>query len=212
MRGQFISFEGSECAGKTTQIQRLAERFRALGREVCILREPGSTAAGERIRAILKDPDLPGNLRPESELFLLCASRCELVHQIILPNLQSGKIVLCDRFIDSTLAYQGYGRGLDVDWLRKIILFSTGRLLPDATIFLDIPFKERDTRRLARENGGGRMDRFDQSGDAFFERVENGFRDLACQESRITQIDGVGTTDEVAQRIWNALQNTQIQF
>ena len=205
-RGCFITFEGTEGAGKSTQIRLLAERLRGLGRDVVLVREPGGTPAGERIRGILKDPRLAGQLSPEAELLLVSASRTELVQQVIQPALADGKVVLCDRFIDSTFAYQGFGRGLDQARLAEIVAYSVAGLRPDFTLLLDIPLATSLSRRAEREKGGGKesgADRFEQSGDTFFTRVEQGFHDLAEREpDRIHTVNGVGDPEEVSDRIW----------
>ncbi len=197
MTGRFITFEGIEGAGKTTQIHRLAESLRGRGKSVCVVREPGGTLVGDRLREVLlKDTVLAGLVLPETEFFLFCASRSELVRSVIGPALKRGKVVLCDRFTDSTLAYQGYGRGLDLDCLREAIDFSTGGLVPDATIYLDIPI-EVSLRR-------GRGDEFS---DAFFRRVEAGFRKLAGAEpKRIRVVDGQDSVESVAAKVLKNLE------
>lgn len=196
MTGRFITFEGIEGAGKTTQIHKLADSLRGRGKSVCVVREPGGTPAGERLREVLlKDTVLAGLVLPETEFFLFCACRSELVRSVIRPALKSGKVVLCDRFTDSTLAYQGYGRGLDLDRLREAIDFSTGGLVPDATIYLDIPI-EVSLRR-------GRGDEFS---DAFFRRVEMGFHELAeAEPKRIRVVNGRGDEEEVAAKVLEEL-------
>ncbi len=208
-QGSFITFEGTEGAGKSTQIRILEHRLKDSGFDVCSVREPGGTQAGERIREILKDPDLKGQLTPEAELFLVSACRAELVRSVIRPALKAGKIVLCDRFFDSTLAYQGFGRGLDLAQLQAIIGYSVGETRPDLTLFIDIPLDVSLLRRSARAqaaSGEPTTDRFELSGDGFFTRVENGFRELAAMApERIRSIDGQGSQDEVAALIWDAV-------
>jgi dTMP kinase len=209
MRGKFITFEGTEGAGKSTQIRLLADRLRGLGNEVVLVREPGGTSAGERIRDVLKDPNLAGQLSPEAELLLVSASRTELVRRVIRPALEEGKVVLCDRYIDSTFAYQGYGRELDQKPMADIVAYSIDGILPDATLLLDIPLATSLSRRAEREKGGGKesaTDRFEQSGNLFFIRVEEGFRALAKREpDRIHLVDGVGDPKDVSERIWQLL-------
>ncbi len=198
MTGRFITFEGIEGAGKTTQIHILAESLREKGRSVCVVREPGGTPVGDRLREVLlKDTVLAGLVLPETEFFLFCASRSELVRSEILPALRSGKVVLCDRFTDSTLAYQGYGRGLDLDCLREVIDFSTGGLVPDATIYLDIPIG------VSLRRGRG-----DEFSDVFFRRVEAGFRKLAeAEPKRICVVDGRGSVESVAAKVLKNLES-----
>ena len=208
IRGRFITFEGTEGAGKSTQIARLAEDLESRGHSVVSVREPGGTPVGERIRDLVKDPSLEG-VGPESELLLMCASRSALVRQVISPALEAGKIVLCDRFFDSTFAYQGFGRGLSLDRLHEVNGFATGGLIPDATIFLEIPLDLSLERRRGRDAVSGaeeRKDRFEQSGDEFFRKVERGFQTLAAREpERIHRVNGVGSVDEVTERIRQVL-------
>ena len=210
----FITFEGTEGAGKSTQIRRVAERLKASGVEVVEVREPGGTAAGERVRDILKDPLLKGQLNAQTELFLISACRSELVRQVIAPALERGQVVLCDRFYDSTLAYQGYGRGLDPSSLREIIDYSTGGLHPDLTFFLEIPWSLSQERRVIRSQAGtpeSAPDRFEQSGDAFFDRVEKGFRQLSAEyPERFRIVNGSGTLQEVEEKIWRILLDEKV--
>jgi len=149
--GVFITFEGPEGSGKTTQIRRLAEHLRSADHDVLLIREPGGTPIGDQIRAVLHDIANTAMVS-EAEILLFSASRAQLVGQLIRPALAQGTIVLCDRFADSTLAYQGYGRGLDLDALRQITEFATGGLSPDLTLYLDIPVEkglDRKRRALA---------------------------------------------------------------
>lgn len=211
----FITFEGTEGAGKSTQIQLLAERLRAHSCQVCCVREPGGTLAGERIRGVLKDPALAGAMSPEAELFLVSASRTELVQTVIRPALARGEIVLCDRFIDSTVAYQGFGRGLALDRLRELVDFSTGGLRPDLTFLLQVSLSSSYARRAQREQAatgqGGEADRFELAGDDFFSRVERGFGQLAADEpERLVTIDGEGSVDDVANRIWQTIERRNV--
>ena len=137
-RGMFISFEGNEGCGKSTQIALLTERLRAAGRNVIALREPGGTGLGEALRDILKTPTEGVEIDPVSELLLMNASRAQLVRQVIEPHLAQGAIVLVDRFFDSTVVYQGYGRGLDLDLVRKTIEVAVGKTIPDLTLLLKV--------------------------------------------------------------------------
>ena len=133
----FITFEGPDGSGKTTQVKRLAEHLRDRGCDVLAVREPGGTSISEQIRDVLHSLD-NREMQPRTEILLYCAARAQLVGQVIRPHLQSGGVVLCDRYADSTLAYQGYGRGLDLPTLRMILDFATGGLKPDLTFYLDI--------------------------------------------------------------------------
>jgi dTMP kinase len=177
----FITFEGPEGSGKSTQAAILVERLRTAGREVVAVREPGGTPAGERIRAILLGERGLGEgsavaIDPRSDALLFNASRAQLVADVIRPALARGAVVIADRFADSTLAYQGYGSGLPLEELRALISFATAGLTPDLTLLFDLPVEEG----LARKSGSGRT-RFEEGFDvAFHARVADGFRALAA--------------------------------
>ncbi len=213
VNGCFITFDGTDAAGKTTQLRILAAYLQERGHEVRIVREPGGTVVGEQVREILKNPELSGLISPETEFFLLCACRSELVRTVILPALEQGCVVLCDRFTDSTLAYQGFGRGLDRERLQSGIGFSTGELRPDATIYLDVPLPVSQERKRKREatGGSGPPDRFDRSGDDFFRRVDEGFRQLAEEQpDRIHVVDARGDVETVASDVLDALAAAEL--
>jgi dTMP kinase len=172
----FVTFEGPEGGGKTTQIRLLAEWLRGQGCDVITTREPGGTRIGNAIREVLLDPQHV-EMRSEAEILLFSAARAQLVGEVIRPQLERGGVVLCDRFADSTFAYQGYGRQLDLDTLRLITAFATGGLTPDVTVCLDVPVMEG----LRRKAGGelaewNRMEREEQE---FHERVRAGYLALA---------------------------------
>lgn len=201
--GSFITFEGPEGSGKTTQIRLLAAWLRAQGREVVTTREPGGTRIGDGIRALLLDP-IHAEMRPETEILLFSAARAQLVGQVIRPHLAQGGIVLCDRFADSTLAYQGYGRQLELGTLRQITAFATGHLTPDLTICLDLPVEEG----LRRKRGGDQAEwnRMEQEQVAFHERVRHGFLALAAAEpARWLVLDATqsleGIQEEIRKRV-----------
>ena len=177
--GLFITFEGSEGSGKTTQTRLLASWLRGGGRDVLITREPGGTRIGDAVRSILLDPARI-EMCPETEILLFSAARAQLVAEIVRPHLVSGGIVVCDRYADSTLAYQGYGRGLDLERLRMITAFATGRLVPDLTICLDLPVVEGLRRKLNCD--AAEWNRMEQEQMAFHERVRHGFLALAADE------------------------------
>jgi len=204
-RGLLITFEGGEACGKSTQVTLLAERLRLAGRVCRQLREPGGTLLGEKIRHLVKqDPDGQG-MASETELLLMNASRAELVRRVILPALAKGEVVLCDRFVDSTVAYQGFGRGLDRAMVEAVIAAAVGRLRPDLTLWLRVPPNEAK-RRLAHRNDGG--DRFEAEQAAFFERVESGYASLATTEPhRFRPVDGRGEPSEVQGRIWSLVES-----
>jgi len=193
----FISFEGIEGSGKTTLMRGVGDALRANGRDVLETREPGGTALGERIRAIFLDPQL--QVAPLAEALLLCASRQHLITEVIEPSLRAGQTVLCDRFVDSTLAYQGYGRGLDLSMLRQLSDASTGARTPELTFFVDIPVELSRARVAARERDDGRpKDRLDREADAFHERVRGGYIKLAeASPQRIRILDGTRPADRL---------------
>ena len=203
MKGLFITFEGTEGSGKTTQIAALADRLRSLGRTVRTLREPGGTPIGEEIRHTLQHSQANRGMTSEAELLLLNASRAQLVREVIRPALADGEIVLCDRFYDSTLAYQGHGRGLDFKQIQRIIAFAVGRTRPDLTLLLMVPVAVSEARRRARPAGRDRMEEADR---AFFERVEKGYAAIAAaQPRRIRLLDATASAGVVAQEIWAAV-------
>lgn len=203
-RGVFISFEGGEASGKTTQIRLLQDRLRTAGRTVISVREPGGTPLGEKIRHLLKH-DLDGKgMSPETELLLMNASRAELVRKVIGPALDSSAVVLCDRFSDSTLAYQGGGRRLDPVMVRSVVHAATGTLRPDLTLWLRLSPAEA-LRRLRERKGeqGALDDRFDDERSDFFERVERVYEQLAREEPRrFVAVSAEGLPETVASRIW----------
>jgi dTMP kinase len=206
MPGRFITFEGTEGAGKSTQIKLLAEHIQATGRKLRVLREPGGTPIGEEIRHTLQHSAQNAAMTPEAELLLMNASRAQLVRQVIRPALAVGEIVLCDRFYHSTLAYQGYGRQLDLKRVQRIIDFAVGDTHPDLTLMLHVPLEISEARRKARTPTAGR-DRFEESDRAFFERVEQGFRALATADpARIKLIDATQPIPKVAAEVWKHVE------
>ena len=195
----FLSFEGLDGSGKTTQIERLDARLREAGRTVVRVREPGGTAVSERIRALLLDPDAP--IVPRAELLLFSAARAQLCEQVVRPALHRGDIVLADRFFDSTTAYQGGGRGLaDPAWLDDFHRFATGGLVPDLTAYLRLdPAAALDRRRARAE----RDDRMEAAGDAFFARVAEAYDALArVHPDRILVLDATQPADALADTLW----------
>lgn len=200
-----ITFEGNEGSGKSTQIQRLAERLEQAGQEVVTLREPGGTPIGEEIRHTLKHSHQNHAMTPEAELLLMNASRAQLVREVIRPALTQGKVVLCDRFHHSTLAYQGYGRCMDMDRVRAIVDFAIGDTRPDLTLLMIVPPDISEKRRAQRRAGTPQeRDRFEEADRLFFQRVEDGFRTLAQQEpDRIRLIDAEQSPADAAEAIWN---------
>ncbi len=186
----FITFEGPEGSGKSTQARLLAEWLAEQGHDVLFTREPGGTSIGDRIRQILLSPNSVG-LVAEAEVLLFSASRAQLVREVILPHLEQGGIVICDRYADSTDAYQGYGRGLDMDVLKQITRFATRGLAPDLTFLLDVPVKE-GLYRKRQGNGEDDWNRMEAEVLAYHERVREGYLTMAAQEpERWVVLDGL---------------------
>lgn len=205
----FITFEGIDLSGKSTQAHMLAARLQEVssgatgaGPKIRFLREPGGTVISERLREILLDRKNP-EMSPWTELLLFSAARAQLVAEVILPALTGGEIVVCDRFYDSTTAYQGYGRGLDLESIRYMNRVATAGTDPDITVFVDIPVGEIDSRRA--KAGLGR-DRMENAGLAFFERVRNGYMEIMKREPhRVVCVDGMGSIEEIHQNIWRVV-------
>lgn len=211
MTGLFITFEGTEGGGKSTQIQILAERIRASGRAVRLLREPGGTPIGEEIRHTLKHSEANHAMTPEAELLLMNASRAQLVREVIRPALARGEVVLCDRFYDSTVAYQGYGRQLELGKISALTDFAVEQTRPQLTLLLSIPIAISEERRRARRSNPGakdpQRDRMEEADRAFFERVEDGYKCIAAVEpERIQVIDATQSVEKVSDQIWDLVQ------
>lgn len=208
MTGIFISFEGTEGGGKSTQIQLLAERLRSAGCVVRVLREPGGTPIGEEIRHTLKHSPANHAMTSEAELLLMNASRAQLVREVIRPALAAGEVVLCDRFHDSTTAYQGYGRQLDLGRVAAVIDFAVGETRPDVTLLLDVPLGVSEARRqMRRATAEPVRDRIEEADRAFFERVQNGFQQIASSEpGRVCVVDATQSIDTVADAIWEIIR------
>lgn len=195
-RGKFISFEGSEGCGKSTQIRRFVDWLRARGHEVLVTREPGGTPAGEKIRHLLQHDPAGEVLTPESELLLFAASRAQLVREVILPALDRGVWVVADRFLDSTTIYQGVGRGLDREAVRSVNAIAVGSALPDLTFLLDLDAATGHARAVAAS--GSQHDRMESQPLAFFEAVRRGYLELAAAEpTRMAVIDASEGIEEV---------------
>lgn len=201
--GLFITFEGIEGCGKSTQMALLKDYLSSGGGKVVAVREPGGTKTGERVRSILLNSGGEG-LDPFTELFLYEACRAQLVARVIRPALEEGATVLCDRFIDSTIAYQGYGRGLDIDSIRRMNDLATGGLTPDVTILLDCDEAVGVNRALGRIEaacGEDREDRFEKEALAFHRRVREGFLVLCAAEGRIRLVDASGEIPSIHKKI-----------
>lgn len=195
-RGFFITFEGIEGSGKSTQIDLLARHLREKGHDVVVTRDPGGTELGDNIRDILLDPEF-SSMDSYTELFLYAASRAQLVIEVIEPALKAGKIVLCDRFTDSTIAYQGFGRGLSFDRIETLNRWAAKEILPQLTIILTIPAQD-GLDRATRDS----IDRIEEESIDFHQRVENGYNKLAQEHpGRICVIDASGSRDEIQRHI-----------
>ena len=206
-RGKFITFEGGEGCGKSTQVKRLKEALEHEGVEVVLTREPGGTWLSEEIRHLIKDQttDAPCD---RSELLLFLAARAQLVKNVIRPALDAGKWVVSDRFSDSTLAYQGYGRGLPLGILRETNDFACEGLRPDLTLLLDVTPETAEARMREREAATNTAaDRIEKAGEDFHARLRAGFAELAKSEpERIVTIDANGGADEVWESVWKSMR------
>lgn len=202
-RGRLITIEGLDGAGKTTLAMRLADELRARGVEVTLLREPGGVAAAERIRTLVKDPDL--HIAPRAEALLYAAARAQLVEEALTPALERGEWILLDRFVDSSLAYQGAGRALGIEPVRAINAFATDELTPDRTLLLQIDPALGRTRQDGR---GEAPDRLEREHDGFFATIARAYAQLAAAEpERIRTIDASGPPDQVAAAALAALDD-----
>ncbi len=205
MSGYFITFEGSEGCGKTTQIEALAKALEAKGKTVLITREPGGTLIGEKIRNLLQDPGHENEISDMAELLLFSASRAELIASRIQPALKRGEIVICDRFYDSTYVYQGLGRAIDMEIVEQLNQITVGTLKPDLTILLDLDAKVGIDRAKSRQSG--ELDRIENESLAFFEAVRNGYLELAKKEpERFKTIDGLLSVDAIKAIIWDTVE------
>ena len=207
-RGLFISFEGPEGSGKSTQVARLKARLIEMGYDVVCVREPGGTATGEAIRDILQHDAAGETIYPETETLLFAASRAQLVRGIITPALAEGTCVIADRFVDSTIAYQGYGRGFEPDDVMALNDFAVSGVMPGLTLLLDVTVEE-GFARVATRNGerGHELDRMERAGKDFHERVRQGYLALAARwPERYVRVDGNADEDAVAATVWAAVE------
>lgn len=204
MKGLFITFEGTEGSGKSTQVPLLVERLREWGHAVRIFREPGGTPIGEEIRHTLKHSHANAAMTAEAELLLMNASRAQLVREVIRPALSRGEIIISDRFYDSTTAYQGYGRQLDLSTVRHVIDLAVGHTRPDLTLLLRLPLAVSEERMRSRQATMPFIrDRIEEADRAFFERVAKGYDETAAAEpKRIQVVNAAGTIEEIQAAIW----------
>ncbi|MDQ0872076.1 dTMP kinase [Paenibacillus sp. V4I3] len=206
MNGIFITFEGPDGAGKTTQLKKLAEELKKQGHNVLVTREPGGTAISDQIRSIILDP-VNKEMVDQAEVLLYAASRAQHVHQLILPALAAGRIVLCDRFIDASVAYQAYGLGVDVDMVKAISRYASSGLQATRTYILDVPVEVSLARLHHRASGTGanaqQLDRIEQKNVDYHSRVREGFHQIAADHpERVRVINANRNEGEIAKDIW----------
>ena len=202
-RGLFITFEGTDGAGKTTQIQRLSADLRQVCYDICLTREPGGTPISEQIRDMLLNPD-HSEMAATTELLLYAASRAQHVSEVIKPALEAGKIVISSRFADAMVVYQGYGRGLDLERINRLNRIATDGVTPNVTFVLDLPV-EIGLQRVQKSRGG--LDRLEREKIEFHQRLRDGYRALAQQETqRLKIIDAQASPEQVYAQIKAAVQ------
>jgi dTMP kinase len=195
--GRLVTFEGIDGCGKSTQVKLFSEKMKKLGHRVILFREPGGTVIGEGLRKLLKN----GENAAEAELFMLAAARAQLVKEVILPSLEAGFMVVGDRFLDSTYAYQQYGRGVDPALVKSVVEGSTGGVEPAISFFIDVPVELADRRIRTR---GGSLDSFEKRGRGFFTEVRNGYLRRCSEVKSLVTIDGTGGEEEVSRRVMDA--------
>lgn len=204
MQGLFFTFEGIDFCGKSTQVKRLVNRLENMALPVLVVREPGGTHISEAVREILLDNKHDG-MDARTELLLYTAARAQITAEKIIPALESSQIVICDRFIDSTVAYQGYGRLLDLKFVYAVNDFATKNLKPKCTIFLDIPLRAAEERRKKFDL---KKDRLEGQVASFHNRVREGYLQIINNEpERFSVVNGEGTVEQVEQRIWKIVDN-----
>lgn len=203
IRGQFITFDGIDGAGKTTQINRLAEQLRNVGKTVYITREPGGTALSEKIRELLLSTE--NRMSPTTELLLMFAARAEHIEAVLRPKVENGEWVICSRFSDATMAYQGYARGVNLDKIKTIAEVVHGDFNPDLSLFLDLPAEVAAARRIER---GEAVDRFEAEDIAFMKAVRQGYLSIAKEQpKRCKVIDATENIEQMAKAIWQVVSN-----
>lgn len=193
----FITFEGIDGSGKTTQVARVVDALKSRGLDLLVTREPGGTVVGEQIRTVLMDKANTA-MTARAELLLFCASRAQLVSEVLRPHLEGGGVLICDRYIDSSLAYQGYGHGLGADAVWPVLAFATSGLVPDLTIYLDISPEEGLRRRAKASQQGEEFNRLDAMASDFHQRVYAGYAEIALMAgSRWKTVNAAQTPDAV---------------
>lgn len=206
LAGKFLSFEGPEGSGKSTQIQRLLAHLAAEGVATLSTREPGGSKLGELVRNLVMHSSGETTISPEAELLLFTASRAQLVREVIRPALAAGKLVICDRFLDSSTVYQGLARGLPLDSLHAVNQFAVGGTLPDLTLVLDVPVEVSLSRIRARP--GTSLDRIEQEKESFYRKVRDGYLQVAQSiPERFVVIDGTSSPDRIEAQIWKTIHD-----
>lgn len=199
-KARFITFEGIDGCGKSTQAKLLLEKLNEAGCKSILVREPGGTSISEAVREILLYKGMD-ELQPRTEALLMAASRAQLTDEVIVPNLEKGNWVIADRYIDSTLAYQGGGRKLDIEWLIKLNMFATGELIPDMTVFVDIVPEEGQRRRESLS-----PDRIEKAGEDFQQNVRKMYQEIAKRfPERIIVVDGHEAIEKIQRTIWQEI-------
>ena len=207
MNGFFISFEGIDGCGKSTQADLLKSHLESKGETVVLIREPGGSIISEQIREILLNP-ANDTMDASTEAILLAASRSQLTREVIIPALENGHVVICDRYADSTLAYQGYGRGIKLEWLEKLNAFATAGVKPDITLLVDLSVDEA-LRRMESKS----FDRIEMEGVEFLERVRSGYLEMAksfCE--RYFVLNGMHTIEEMSKMIINKVEEIKSEI
>ncbi len=204
----FITFEGLDFCGKSTQVKLLSEHFKKLGSKVEIIREPGGTIISEEIRGLLLDPKY-SEMEMETELLLFSASRVQLVKERIIPYLKKNTIVISDRFHDSSIAYQGYGRGVDLEFLIHLQMFAIQGAIPDITFFIDIPIEEVLLRKgkLKKEE----IDRIESAETDFYKKVRSGYLEMIKKEDRFRYIDGTESIEQIQNKIVKEIETLKFE-
>ena len=200
----FITFEGLDFCGKATQVELLKKKLEELGKEVVLIREPGGTKISEKVREILLDKK-NDEMHIESELLLFSASRAQLVREKIIPLLEKGYFVISDRFHDSSIAYQGFGRGINLESVKTIQKFAIGNAIPSLTFFIDLPLSDIDKRRS--KFGVSNLDRIELSQNDFYDKVREGYIELSKTEERIVTIDGRDSIEKIHSKIINIVED-----
>jgi dTMP kinase len=204
--GLFVTFEGGEACGKSTQLRRLVRRLEKLNHTVLAVYEPGFTEVGSAIRQLLLHAKPGDSMRSETELLLFAASRAQLVSETIRPALEKGSVVVSDRFYDSTTVYQGIGRGLDLAFIRALNEFVAHGCKPDRTFLLDLDVAVSRARQWRRVRPVGQQDRMERLSDEFFEKVRRGYLKIAeAEPNRVKVVDASETEDQVEEAIWNEI-------